>query len=235
MTEDEGKEPTEEIEVPAENFEKCEDCGAIAVIEVVMDMNECADCHTNYPAEDEGEVCANCGCKEFSLIEKHMFRECQKCGECRPTNVEGGCQCGCQEKDPETEEVKEDVVEAALANCIVHSRLVVAVLDVDTPEERRFCVDCITELVSREEPEYSLDLRIYVREFLKRTGATDILGGTNCSLGVQFFREKHDILLVPHNVMRPLKALMDEGLEPGEKMLAFTKVDVAKTIDYKLE
>jgi ribosomal protein L37AE/L43A len=276
---DEGKVVAAELadveETPtAENLEKCDDCGKVAVKEIEMDMIECRDCHSNYPAEDEGEVCANCGCKEFQPVKGHRFRECQSCGECRPTNVEGGCQCGCQEKEP-PEITPEDVEDLATIQQVYEcpqcgAQFVelpdygtcpfgtchgvdVQVLEIEKLNQYRDLLkDGMSEaeaqgtvwgqpLVQPSESsphkplEYSLDLRIYVREFLKRTGATDILGGTNCSLGVQFFREKHDILLVPHNVMAPLKALMDEGLEPGAKMLAFTKVEVAKLIDYKLE
>lgn len=75
----------------------CFDCWQDAMKEIDMDMHECT-CGLSYPAEDKTEIC-NCGKTEFKLIKNHLYMECQSCGECRPTNVEGGCQCGCQ-KNP---------------------------------------------------------------------------------------------------------------------------------------
>lgn len=31
-------------------------------------------------------------------------------------------------------------------NCIKHNRLIIATLNVDTPEEKQYCIDCIGEL-----------------------------------------------------------------------------------------
>ena len=36
--------------------------------------------------------------------------------------------------------------EPSAANCEKHGRMIVAVLDVDTDKERKFCIDCIEEL-----------------------------------------------------------------------------------------
>ena len=81
---------------PTELTNVCDECGQPMMKEIKMDLHECKKCRTTFPAEANTESCSTCGHTEFDTIKSHRYRECQACGECRPTKLKGGCQCGCQ-------------------------------------------------------------------------------------------------------------------------------------------